>query len=111
MLDVVQPAGRERFGFAATKRRTARVNETLRASSAAASPLAAGGIDRLTSRELSVLRLIATGYTNAEIANLLGLSLRSIEASRARIRQHLGLRTRAGLMRFARDAGIVAPGW
>ena len=108
MLDVVQPSSRERYGFAAAERRTARLNEALRASRPAASPLAGSAIDRLTSRELSVLRLIATGYTNAEIANLLGLSLRSIETSRARIRQHLGLRTRAGLIRFARDAGIVA---
>lgn len=110
MLDVVQPAGRERFGFATPERRTARVNEVLRTSSAAASPLAVGAIDRLTARELSVLRLIASGYTSAEIANLLGLSLRSVETSRARLRQVLGLRTRAGLVRFALAAGLVEPG-
>jgi DNA-binding CsgD family transcriptional regulator len=64
----------------------------------------------LTPRELTVARLVATGYTNAEIANLLGLSLRSIEVSRARLRQQLGVRTRAGLVRFARDAGLAEPG-
>jgi two-component system response regulator NreC len=59
---------------------------------------------------LAVARLIATGYTNAEIANLLGLSLRSIETSRARLRQTLGIRTRAGLVRLALDMGLVEPG-
>ena len=110
MLDVVQPAGREQFGFVAPERRTARVNEALRGSGAAARPVEDGAMDHLTSRNLSVLRLIATGYTSAEIANLLGLSLRSIETNRARIRRHLGLHTRAGLVRFARDTGLVDPG-
>ena len=109
MLDVVQPAGRERFGFVAPERRTARVNEALRGSGADR-PVEDGAMDHLTSRDLSVLRLIAAGYTSAEIANLLGLSLRSIETSRARIRRHLGLHTRAGLVRFARDTGLVDPG-
>jgi len=40
------------------------------------------------------------GYTSAEIANLLGQSLRSIETSRARLRQALDLRTRAEIVRF-----------
>jgi len=57
-----------------------------------------------------VVRLIATGYTNPEIANLLGLSLRSVETSRARLRQLLGVRTRAGLVRFALEAGVVETG-
>ena len=57
-----------------------------------------------------MLRLIAAGYTNYEIANRLGLSLRSIEASRARLRQGLGLQSRAELVRFAYDAGLTDPG-
>jgi PAS domain S-box-containing protein len=65
------------------------------------------GIDAqlVSPREVVVARLVAGGHTNVEIANLLGLSLRSIETSRARLRQRLGLRTRADLVRFARGAG------
>jgi two-component system response regulator NreC len=55
------------------------------------------------------VRLVATGYTNAEIANVLGFSLRTIEASRARLRRTLGLRSRADLVRFALQSGL-APG-
>jgi PAS domain S-box-containing protein len=110
MLDAVQPKQSDRFGFADPEYRTARVNQLLRsADGPPPSPpveLPAG----LTPRELTVARLVATGYTNAEIANLLGLSLRSIEVSRARLRQQLGVRTRAGLVRFARDAGLAEPG-
>ena len=68
-----------------------------------------GATDGLTARQLSVLRLIAAGYTNYEIANLLGLSLRSIEASRARLRKGLGLRSRAELVRFAYESGLTDP--
>jgi PAS domain S-box-containing protein len=101
MLDAERPAERDRFGGAGLPRPV----------EPAVMPGAGGAaIDRLTPRELAVVRLIATGYTNAETANLLGLSLRSIETSRARLRQLLGVRTRGGLVRFALDAGLVEPG-
>jgi PAS domain S-box-containing protein len=61
-------------------------------------------------RDRLVLQLLAAGHTNAAIANLLGLSLRSIEASRARLRQQFGLRTRAELVQFAHDAGLHGQG-
>jgi PAS domain S-box-containing protein len=64
---------------------------------------------RLTPRELVVLRLVTAGHTNTEIAAHLGVSLRSVESSRSRIRQSLGLRTRAELVRFAYEAGLVDP--
>jgi len=64
----------------------------------------------VTPREVAVGRLIAGGYTNAEIANVLGLSLRSIEASRARLRQALDLGTRAEIVRFFRDDALLEPG-
>jgi two-component system response regulator NreC len=50
--------------------------------------------------------LVASGYTNEEIANLLALSLRTIEASRARLRRVLGVRTRAELVRFAHRTSL-----
>ncbi|MGH9177538.1 MAG: PAS domain-containing protein [Acidimicrobiales bacterium] len=66
-------------------------------------------IKELPPRDVSVLRLIASGYSNAEMANFLGISLRSVEASRARLRRDLGLSTRAQLVRFALDAGLGEP--
>ena len=56
-----------------------------------------------------MLRLVGAGYTNVEIANLLGFSLRSVEASRARLRRTLGVRTRAELVRYALDTGLTDP--
>ncbi len=57
--------------------------------------------DALTPREIEVVRLIALGYTSAEIAVKLQLSRRTVETHRARIFNRLGLRTRAELVRFA----------
>jgi len=61
----------------------------------------------LTPSETEVLRQIALGHTNAEIAELLANSLRTIEAHRARIQRKLDAHTRAALVRVARDAGLV----
>lgn len=57
--------------------------------------------DTLTLREIEVIRLIALGYTSAEIASKLHLSRRTVETHRARIFSKLGLSTRAELVRFA----------
>ena len=65
---------------------------------------------QLSERELSVLRLVASGHTNLEIARVIGVSLRTIEATRANLRKNQGLRTRADLVRFARESGIAADG-
>jgi PAS domain S-box-containing protein len=113
LLEAVQPHARARFGFVDPATRAARLESAFDADPAGGrgrSNLAAGATDGLTARELAVLRLIAAGYTNYEMANVLGLSLRSIEASRARLRQGLGLRSRAELVRFAYDAGLTDPG-
>jgi PAS domain S-box-containing protein len=112
MLEVIQPAEGDRFGFVDSKRQTARVNALLAPDDALEPPLAVvagSGTDQLTPRELAVLRLVASGHTNAEIANLLGVSLRTVEVTRARLRKGLGLRTRAELVRFARDSGLLDP--
>ena len=63
--------------------------------------------DRLARRDLAVLRLLAVGYTNAEIAHLLGVSLRTVESTRARLRERLGLRTRAQLVAYANETGLA----
>ena len=65
--------------------------------------------DGLTKRELDVLRLIALGHTNSEIAGLLSLSVRTIETHRANIHRKLGLATRAELVRYALRRGLLAP--
>lgn len=61
----------------------------------------------LSEREYEVLRLLALGHTNAEVARELCLSVRTVETHRLHIQQKLGLRARADLVRFARDEGLV----
>jgi DNA-binding NarL/FixJ family response regulator len=68
---------------------------------AAARPAVERAVERLGRREVTVLGLNAGGYTSGEIANLLGLSLRSIETTRYRLRQTLGVTSRAELVRAA----------
>ncbi len=63
--------------------------------------------DKLTARELEVLRLIALGHTNVEIARKLQLSPRTVETHRARIQRKLGLTTRAELVRYALRRGLL----
>jgi two-component system, NarL family, response regulator NreC len=61
----------------------------------------------LTEREADILRLIALGHTNTEIAEQLYLSVRTVETHRAHIQQKLGRTTRAELVRFALDHRLV----
>jgi two-component system response regulator NreC len=61
----------------------------------------------LSSRERDVLRLLALGHTNHEIAEQLVLSIRTVETHRARIMQKLGLRNRADIVRFALTHGGI----
>ncbi len=64
----------------------------------------AGG---LSERELGILELIALGHTNAEIAEQLFLSIRTVESHRANIQAKLDLGSRAELVRYALDHGII----
>jgi len=61
----------------------------------------------LTGKETEVLRLLALGHTNVEIAALTSTSLRTIETHRAHIHQKLDRHTRAELVRFALDIGLL----
>jgi two-component system response regulator NreC len=63
--------------------------------------------DPLSDREREVLSLLALGHTNQEIADRLGVSVRTVEAHRARILTKLRLSTRAELVRYAIDAGLL----
>jgi two-component system response regulator NreC len=66
-----------------------------------------GPPDDLTARELEVLRLIALGHTNGEIGDQLYLSVRTVETHRAHIQQKLRLDSRAELVRYALDRGLL----
>jgi two-component system response regulator NreC len=63
--------------------------------------------DDLSARELEVLRLIALGHTNSEIAAHLYLSVRTVESHRAHIQQKTGRTTRAALVAYARENQLV----
>jgi len=69
-----------------------------------------GATDDLSEREVDVLRLIALGYTNAEIAEQLFLSVRTVETHRSHIQQKLGLSSRAELVGYALERGLVNSG-
>jgi two-component system response regulator NreC len=81
------------------------LNPRLGAKLAAQPP--AGPPDDLSDREVEVLRLIALGHTNTEIAQLLFLSTRTVETHRAHIQQKLRRNSRAELVRYALEHGLV----
>ena len=63
--------------------------------------------DPLSDREREVLRLLALGHTNQEIAEALFLSVRTVETHRAHIMQKLRISTRAELVRYALSEGLL----
>ncbi|WP_445151253.1 response regulator transcription factor [Baekduia sp. Peel2402] len=83
------------------------LNPQLGAKIAAAPPEPAGPPDDLTEREVEILRLIALGHTNTEIGAQLFLSVRTVESHRAHIQQKLRRTSRAELVRYALDHGLV----
>jgi two-component system response regulator NreC len=83
------------------------LNPRLGARIAAAPPEASGPPDDLTEREAQILKLIALGHTNAEIGSQLYLSVRTVESHRAHIQQKLRRTTRADLVRYALDHGLL----
>jgi two-component system response regulator NreC len=64
-------------------------------------------VDPLSEREREVLRLLALGHTNQEIAKMLYISVRTAETHRAHIMQKLGLSSRAELVRHALSEGLL----
>jgi len=63
---------------------------------------------RLTLRQLEILRLVAEGYQNKEIAQVLKISVKTVEFHKTRIMTELDIHTPAGLTRYAIDHGIAA---
>lgn len=69
-----------------------------------------GPPDGLSEREVEVLRMIALGHTNVEIAEALYLSVRTVETHRAHIQQKLRLSSRSELVRYALEHKLIEAG-
>jgi two-component system, NarL family, response regulator NreC len=78
-----------------------------RMATAEAEEAARADADPLSDREREVLRLLALGHTNQEIAQMLFISVRTAETHRAHIMQKLRLTTRAELVRYALAQGLL----
>jgi two-component system, NarL family, response regulator NreC len=84
------------------------LNPELGAKLAAQPPESDTRPDTLSPREVEVLRLIALGHTNSEIAASLVLSVRTVESHRAHVQQKIGLTTRSELVGYARERGLLS---
>jgi two-component system response regulator NreC len=83
------------------------LNPELGAKLATTAATPVGSPDDLSAREIEVLRLIAIGHTNTEIATQLFLSVRTVESHRAHIQQKTQKGSRAELVAYARDKGLL----
>ena len=63
----------------------------------------------LSKRETEVLRMLAQGYTNQQVADALSLSVKTAETYRVRLTRKLGVKSRAELFRYAFEIGMVGP--
>ena len=64
-------------------------------------------VEPLSPREIDVLKLIVEGYTNRQIGDELGISVRTVEGHRANIYGKLGLRNRVELVRYAKEYRLM----
>jgi two-component system response regulator NreC len=105
---VLKEAADEELVEAVRRAAAGEVSVATRLREAFARPPSDDGPRELTVRERDVLRLIALGHTNAEIAGLLTLSVRTVESHRAHIQRKLGSQGRADLVRYALDRRLLA---
>ncbi len=63
--------------------------------------------EKLSDREKQVLKLVAEGYTHKEVADMLSISVKTVIAHQTNIGEKLGIHTRAGLIKFAIQKGII----
>jgi DNA-binding NarL/FixJ family response regulator len=73
----------------------------------AAAETARGRFETLSQREQTVLTLVAQGYSGAEIARQLGISTKTVDAYKHRVKQKLGLEHRTEYVRFAVEARLL----
>jgi len=66
-------------------------------------------VNILSARELQVLKLVARGYTSAQIAKQIAVGVKTVETYRSRLTEKLGLRTRSDVIRFAVQMGLLTP--
>lgn len=66
-------------------------------------------LDSLSNREVQVLRRLALGQTNREIAEAYCLSIKTVDTYRSRLLKKLNLRNNADLSRFAMQTGLIEP--
>lgn len=71
-------------------------------------PRPSGPGGELSEREVDVLRLLALGHTNADMAEELYVSIRTVETHRAHVQQKLAVKSRAELVRIAREYGLIS---
>lgn len=96
----------ERFLSAAIRDRRALVAA---ASAETRAEAAASPLRLLSARELAVLQLVAEGRSSAEISAQLGLSMKTVETYRVRIRRKLGIDSLAALVKLAIKEGLTSP--
>lgn len=83
------------------------VDGFLQRGAAAEEPGSASVLDVLTSRQREILQLVAEGRSTKEVAQLLSLSIKTVEAHRSQIMARLDIHDVAGLVRFAIRTGLV----
>ena len=66
-------------------------------------------LDGLTTRETEILKLIASDHRNKEIADLLGISLKTVQAHRTSLMMKLGLHDRTQVVKYAIRKGLISP--
>ena len=66
-------------------------------------------LEKLTPRQMEVLRLMAEGLTTPEIARRLALSTKTVETHRGEIMKRVGIHDLVGLVRYAVRVGLVSP--
>jgi two-component system response regulator NreC len=83
------------------------LTQSLRAQTVTAAGAEAKRPKQLSRREREVLKLLAQGYSNQEVADKIRVSVKTVETYRTRLGEKLGLKGRAELYRFAVESGIL----
>ena len=104
----------DELAFGAYELRVAAFSDELRPAVFATQPIAnqrlgVSALGSLSPRERELLPLLASGLSQRELAAQLGVTIKTIETYRTRIGHKLGLTSRAGLVRFALDNGLLSP--